>query len=288
MRMSQEPFQTARGAKKVPVIYSPPLTWGFPDLREVWEYRELIFFLVWRDLKTRYKQTALGISWAVIPILANTIIYSILLGALARLPSEGVPYLLFSFIGLTAWAFFSKPLTAVSTSLLSSAPLTGKIYFPRLVAAIAPAFSSLFDALISFVLLVGLMMWYQIVPHLQILLLPFFILFGIITAIATGIWLTALSIQYRDVAQGVGLMVNIWMYASPVIYSPTLIPSGLLSSLYWLNPIAISIQGFRWAIIGSALPPTPQVIISIVLVILILVSGLIYFKRVEQTFIDLL
>jgi lipopolysaccharide transport system permease protein len=268
-------------------VLEPPKGWNAPNLREIWEYRELLFFLAWRDLKVRYKQTSLGIGWAIIPPVVNMVIFSIILGGMAKLPSEGVPYPIFSFVGLVPWGFFSRALSGAGNSLLSGAGLSAKVYFPRLVITLSAVIASLMDSAISFLVLTGLMLWFGIVPGWGTLALPFFILLVLLTALAVGVWLAALAVKYRDVAQLSGLLTTLWMYASPVIYSPTLIPDGTLKAIYWINPVAIVVQGFRWALIGSPFPPYLMMILSIPVVLLLLVSGLYYFQRVERTFIDL-
>lgn len=272
---------------KPPIYVLEPLKgWSAPNFREIWEYRELLMFLTWRDLKVRYKQTALGVGWAIIPPVVNMVIFSVIFGQLAKLPSEGVPYPIFSFAGLVPWGFFSKALSGAGNSLLTGAGLSAKVYFPRLVISLSAILSSLVDSAISFLVLIGLMLWFHIMPGWGILALPFFLLLVVLAALAAGVWLAALTVQYRDVAQLSGLLITVWMYASPVAYSPTLIPGGIWSSIYWTNPVAVVVQGFRWALIGSEFPPYRMVIMSTLGVLLLLVSGLYYFQRVERTFID--
>ena len=260
--------------------------WAAPNLRELWDYRELLFFLTWRDLKVRYKQTALGAGWALIPSIFNMLIFSIIFGGLAKLPSEGVPYAVFSYIGLVPWGMFSGAFNSAGNSLLSGASISAKVYFPRLINTLSSVLSALVDSAFSFVVLLGLLLWFGILPGWNTLLLPLFAILGIFTALAAGIWLAALSAQYRDVAQVSGILTTMWMYASPVAYSPTLLPSGFLSYIYWINPVAVVIQGFRWALLGSELPPYSMIVISSSLVLIFLVGGLFYFHRVEQTFVD--
>lgn len=265
----------------------PVLGWDFPDFRELWEYRELIAYLTWRDLKVRYKQTALGIGWAIIPPVFNMIIFTVIFGRLAKLSSEGAPYAVFAFVGLVPWTLFSNAFSGAGSSLLKSAGLSAKVYFPRLITTLSAVLSSLVDSAISFVILLGLLFSFGIRPGWGALALPLFTLFGVLIALAAGIWLAALSAKYRDIAQVSALLITVWMYASPVAYSPTLLPSGIWSTLYWINPVAIVIQGFRWGLIGSQLPPTSMMIASPFLVLIVLVGGLYYFHRVERTFIDL-
>jgi lipopolysaccharide transport system permease protein len=268
-------------------VIKPVHGFGFPNFKELHEYRELLYYLVWRDLKVRFKQTAFGVGWVIIPLVFNTVIFSLIFGGLAKLPSEGVPYAVFSAIGLTAWGFFSKALSGSSNSLLIGAGLSAKVYFPRIMVTFSTILSSLMDFAIALILIFLLMFGFGIFPGWQVLTLPLFILLGLVTALAGGLWLSALTVQFRDVGQGVGLLTTIWMYASPVAYSPTLLPKGILSTLYWINPMAVVVQGFRWALIGSSFPPVFPIIVSVSIVLVILITGLLYFHRVERTFIDL-
>ncbi len=264
----------------------PAHGWPAPNLRELWDYRELLLFLTWRDLKVRYKQTALGVGWAVIPSIVNMVIFSFIFGTLAKLPSEGAPYAVFAYVGLVPWGLFSMAFSGAGNSLISGASISAKVYFPRLVITLSSVLSSLVDSAISFLILLGLMLWFGSLPDWKAFILPLFALLAILTAIAAGIWLAALAAQYRDVAQAAGLLTTVWMYASPVAYSPTLLPAGIWSAIYWINPMAVVIQGFRWALIGSELPPVPMMVTSTALVIIFLVIGLFYFQRVERTFVD--
>jgi homopolymeric O-antigen transport system permease protein len=278
----------ARQESRSPLfVIVPPVGWHAPDFYELWEYRELLLYLTWRDLKVRYKQTVLGIGWAIIPPLFNMVIFSVIFGGLAKLPSEGVPYVVFSFTGLVPWGLFSRAVSGASDSLLRGAALSAKVYFPRLIVVLSSVLSSLVDASIPFVVLIGLLAWTGIVPGLNAFTLPLFIAFGTLAALGIGIWLAALTVVYRDVAQVSGLVLTAWMYASPVAYSTTLLPAGLLRTVYWVNPVAIVVQGFRWALLGSEFPPPAMVIVSGTLVISLLVTGLYYFRRVEATFVDL-
>jgi lipopolysaccharide transport system permease protein len=268
-------------------IIKPVQGFGLPDFRELLDYRELLYYFVWRDLKVRFKQTAIGIGWAIIPPVFNMVVFSVIFGSLAKLPSEGVPYTVFSFVGLTAWGLFAKALSGASNSLLTGAGLSAKVYFPRIMVTLSAILSSLVDFAIALVLMFILLLAFGIHPGWAVFTLPLFSLLGLLTAMAAGLWLSALTVQYRDVAQGVGLLTTMWMYASPVAYSPTLLPAGILGTLYWLNPMAVVVQGFRWALLGSSLPPILPMVISVVMVLVMLVTGFIYFHRAEKTFIDL-
>jgi len=273
--------------QKTAVILTPPKGWRFPDLAEIWGYRELLYYLTWRDIKVRYKQTVLGVGWALIHPIVNILIFSFLMGGLAKLPSEGVPYAVFACAGLVPWGFFSRAMTAAGGSLLGGAAISAKVYFPRMILTISAVLSSLVDSFLAFLVMFGLMFWFRISPNWNSLVIPLFLLLAVFAAMALGVWLAALSVQYRDVAQLSGLLITFWMYASPVVYSPTLLPDSWFGKLYWLNPMAIVIQGFRWGLLESSAPPLVPAILSILGVLGTLITGLLYFHRVEQTFIDL-
>jgi lipopolysaccharide transport system permease protein len=254
-------------------------------LRELWEYRELLYFLAWRDVKIRYKQAALGVTWAVIQPLLTMVIFSVIFGQLAKLPSDGIPYPVFSYAALLPWQLFAGALQRAGTSLVGNSNLITKVYFPRLVIPISAVAAGLVDFGISFVVLLGLMAFYGNTPTWAILTLPLFVLLAALTALAVGLWLSALNVQYRDVQHMIPFLVQAWMYASPVAYSAGLIPGGPWRIIYGLNPLAGVIQGFRWALLGAA-PPDELMAVSVIIVIVLLVSGLFYFRRMEKTFAD--
>ncbi len=271
---------------EVPVIYlRPPKGWSALNLRDLWFYRELIYFMTWRDVKVRYKQAVLGISWAILNPVLTMVIFSIIFGSLAKLPSEGIPYPLFSYAGLLPWNLFAMALQRSSTSLVSNGNLLTKVYFPRLVIPFASVLAALVDFGLSFLVMLGLMVYFKVWPSWNMLWLIPLSLLAMVTAMSVGIWLSALNVQYRDVQQMVPFLVNAWMYASPVAYSAGLIPQGKWQIVYGLNPMAGVIQGFRWALLGGS-PPDKLLIISISVVIVLLVSGLFYFRRMERTFAD--
>jgi lipopolysaccharide transport system permease protein len=254
-------------------------------LREVWAYRELLYFLVWRDIKVRYKQTVVGVGWVVIQPLVTAAIFAFILGRLASLPSGGVPYLLFVFAALLPWQLFSGALTRAGASLVASANLLTKVYFPRLIVPLAAVLSGLVDFMVSLVILGALMVRYRVAPSWNLLTLPVFVLFALLAAFGVGLWLSALNVQYRDVQQLIPFLAQAWMFLSPVVYSEELIPAGTVRLLYNLNPVTGVVQGFRWALFGTP-PPTAITLVSGALVVLIVVAGLMYFKRVEDTFAD--
>jgi lipopolysaccharide transport system permease protein len=257
------------------------------DLREIWRYRELLYFLAWRDLKVRYKQTVLGLAWAILQPVLTMVVFSVVFGHLAKVPSDGVPYPVFVYCALLPWALFAHALTESSQSLVANRALITKVYFPRLVIPIAPLFVALIDFAIAGVVLVGLMAWYGIVPGLAILTAPLFVLLALLTALAVGIWLAALNVQYRDVRYALPFLTQLWFFATPVAY-----PSSLLSepwrSLAGLNPMAGVVEGFRWALLGHAGLPGPLIAVSVASVLLLLLAGLRYFTRVERAFADVI
>lgn len=255
-------------------------------LRELWDYRELLYFLTWRDIKVRYKQAALGVAWAVIQPLFTMVIFSVIFGQLAKLPSDGIPYPIFSYVALLPWNLFSGALTRAGTSLVGNANLITKVYFPRLVIPLSAVAAGLVDFAIAFIILLGMMWFYRIPVTWNILWLPMLVLLALLSAIAVGLWLSAMNVQYRDVQYMIPFMVQAWMYASPVAYSAGLVPSkGLWRIVYGLNPLAGVIQGFRWALLGGA-PPDILMAVSVVMVLVLLFTGLAYFQKMEKSFAD--
>lgn len=257
------------------------------ELDELWQYRELLWFLVWRDILIRYKQTAIGISWAVLQPVVTMAIFAVIFGRLANIPSDGLPYPIFAFAALLPWNFFSQALSRSGTSLVGNSNLITKIYFPRLLIPIAASVSPLVDLLCSFVLLLGLMAFYGIVPGAAVLLLPVFMLLALLTSLAAGLWLSALNVRYRDVGHTIPFLVQVWMYASPVAYSVTMVPVKW-RLLYSLNPMVGVIEGFRWALLGSRQPDFGVITVSAAVMLLLLVTGLLYFKQMEQSFADII
>jgi len=253
--------------------------------RELWDYRELLFFLTWRDVLVRYKQTVLGVTWALLQPLLTVLIFSVIFGKFAGLPSDGVPYPLFSLAALLPWQLFSGALNRAGTSLVGNSNLITKIYFPRLLIPLSAVLAGMIDFGISFVVFLGLMLYYRIPITISILALPLLIILALLTALAVGLWLSALNVQYRDVQYAIPFIIQALMYASPVAYSAQMIPAGLWRYIYGLNPIAGVIQGFRWALLGSS-PPDGLFIISLIMIIVLFVSGLFYFQKMEARFAD--
>lgn len=256
-------------------------------LRDLWEYRELLYFLVWRDIKVRYKQTVLGALWAIIQPVATMVVFSVFFHGLANVPSEaGIPYPVFSFAGLLPWQFFATGLAQSANSLVNSASLIRKVYFPRIAIPIASSLSPLVDFGFSFLVLIGLMLFYGIMPTGGIVLLPLFLLLALLTVNGVGLWLSALSARYRDVRYVVPFMVQFWMFATPVVY-----PSSLLSepwrTLYGLNPMVGVVEGFRWALLGTQ-PPSAMIMLSVIVTLGLFVSGLFFFRQSERRFADVI
>jgi lipopolysaccharide transport system permease protein len=261
--------------------------WRAIDLRELWRYRELVYFLAWRDVKVRYKQTALGVAWAILQPLAGMLIFSIFLGNLVHVPSDGLPYPLFAYAGLLPWMFFANAVVGASSSLVGNTNLVTKVYFPRLVIPIAAVLAGLVDLGIGLLLLVLLLLIFGAAPTLGLLLVPLFITLAVLTALAVGIWLSALDVQYRDVRYAIPFLVQVWLFATPVVYPASVVPEQY-RALYGLNPMAGVIEGFRWALLGGTPFPGPLLVVSVLVSGLVLVSGQLYFRRMERTFADVI
>jgi len=271
---------------ELPMIQIRPTKgWTALNLKDLWLYRELIYFLTWRDIKVRYKQAVLGIAWAILQPLLTMVIFSFIFGNLAKLPSDGIPYPLFSYAAVLPWQLFSSALHRSSVSLVGNANLLTKVYFPRLIIPFSAVLASLVDFGIAFLVMIGLMVYYQVWPTLMILWIIPLTLLALLTALAVSLWLSALNVLYRDVQHMIPFLTQFWMYASPVAYSADLIPTGPWRIIYGLNPLAGVIQGFRWALLGAQ-PPDILLAISIAIVLILLVSGLFYFRRMEKTFAD--
>jgi lipopolysaccharide transport system permease protein len=259
--------------------------WVSLRLGDLWEHRELLFFLAWRDVKVRYKQTALGVAWAVLQPLLGMLVFTIFFGRLAKVPSDGIPYPLFSYSALLAWQLFASCITESSNSVVGNERLITKIYFPRIVIPMASILAALVDFAIAFLLVIAMMIYYGVHPGWGILSLPLFIVFELATALGVGLWLSALNVQYRDVRYMVPFIVQFWMFASPVVYSSTLIPVRW-RAFYGLNPMAGVVEGFRWALLGKQPAPGVMFVVSSTVVVALLVSGLYYFRRMEKNFAD--
>ena len=266
-------------------LIRPASSWASIGLKELWEYRELLYFLTWRDVKVRYKQTALGALWAIIQPFFLMVVFSLFFGRLAGVPSDGIPYPIFTFCALLPWQLFAHALTESSNSLIANERLITKVYFPRLVVPIAAVLGGLVDFVVAFVILLGMMAYYKIVPTWAIVTLPAFILLAIMTALGVGLRLSALNVQYRDVRYTINFLIQIWLFVTPVVYPSSIIPAAW-RPLYGLNPMAGVVEGFRWALLGKSEPPGVLLAVSVVMVMLILIGGLYYFRRMEQEFAD--
>jgi lipopolysaccharide transport system permease protein len=272
------------------VVIEPTRGWASLKLRAVWEYRELLFFLVWRDLKVRYKQTLLGVGWIVLQPVVSMVVFSLLFGGLLGVPSGEVPYPIFAYAALLPWNYFAGSLTRSSQSLVGSAHIITKVYFPRLVIPISGVVSGLVDFGIAFVVLIGLMVYYGVAPTWAVVWLPGFMLLAMLTALGFGLWLSALNVRFRDVNYLVPFLVQIWMYATPVIYGSTLIPERF-RFLLALNPMTGVVEGFRWALLGRQLAeaqaPGAMFVVSIGITVGVLVSGAVFFRNTERSFADI-
>jgi lipopolysaccharide transport system permease protein len=272
-------------APETRVVHIRPSTgWRSLRLGEVWAYRELLFFLTWRDVKVRYKQTALGAAWALIQPFFAMVIFSLFFGRLARIPSDGVPYPVFAYAALVPWTFFANGLTHSANSLVVSANLLRKVYFPRLIVPMATVLSETVDLAIAFLLMIALLLFYDVRLTPNLLWLPVFVALALCTALGTGFWLSALNVQYRDVRYVVPFLTQFWLFATPIAY-----PSSMLQepwrTLYGLNPMAGVVEGFRWALLGTA-APGPMVPVSAAVSLLLLIGGAFYFRRMERSFAD--
>ena len=263
----------------------PPSRWPSIDFRELWEYRELLYFLTWRDIKIRYKQTVLGAAWAIIQPVFMMVVFSLFFGKLDKVPSDGIPYPVFTFCALLPWQMFAHAVSESSNSVVGNQHLITKVYFPRLVIPIASVLTGFIDFLVSLVVLFGLMLWYGIVPGWKIIALPGFVLLAICTALAVGLWLSALSVQYRDVRYLIGFMVQFWLFATPVAYPSSIIPEQW-RAVYALNPMVGVVEGFRWALLGKSSALGSMLWVSAAVVLVTLLGGFYYFRRMEQGFAD--
>ncbi len=268
-------------------VIKPSRGWASLGLRDVWEYRELLYFLVWREVKGRYRQMAFGPLWIILAPLIQMFIYSVIFGGLAQLPSEGVPYPIFTYVALLPWQFFANATRQSSNSLLSQKHVIANVYFPRMVIPLAAVLSSLVDFLASFVVLVGMMLLYRVTPTWNVLYLPLFLLLAAVTALGIGLWLAGLAVKFHDVAIGLGFAIDIWKYLTPVVYSATLVPPQW-QSLYRLNPMTTVIEGFRWALLGTGTAPDATALIPVGLILVLLVTGAFFFRRTERTIVDVM
>ena len=267
------------------IVIRPSRGWVALQLRDLWEYRELLYFLVWRDIKVRYKQTVLGAVWAIIQPFFTMIVFSVFLGHLARVPSDGLPYPVFAYCALLPWQLFAHALVESGNSLVANQHLITKVYFPRLIIPLSAVLAGLADFGFAFLVLLGMIFYYGIVPGAAVIALPLLIMFAILTALAVGLWLSALNVQYRDVRYTIPFLVQFWLFATPVAYPSSLIPESW-RALYGVNPMAGVVEGFRWSLLGTGKQPGSLFFVSVLVSVILLGGGLYYFRRVEKTFAD--
>lgn len=283
-RPTSTALKSNRDAPQI-VFIKPSKGWVALDLKSLWEYRELLYFLTWRDIKVRYKQTVLGAAWAILQPLVSMLIFSVFFGRLIKVPSDGIPYPLFAFAALVPWTFFANGLNLSSNSLISSANLLKKVYFPRLAIPLATVLAGVIDFILAFIVLLGMIVFYGVRPTVNIVWTPLLLLLALVTSLGVGLWLSALNVKYRDVRYIVPFLIQIWLFSTPVAY-----PSSLLSepwrTVYGLNPMVGVVEGFRWALLGANTAPGLMVLASSAAALLILVTGALYFRYMERTFAD--
>lgn len=273
------------GAEPLITHIKPTAGWAAPRLRDLWTYRELLYFLVWRDLKVHYKQTVLGVAWVVLQPVVATLIFTAIFGYFVRLETGDLPYPVFAFSGFLLWGYFAGVLTRSGTSLVNNAHLITKVYFPRLLVPLAGTLNGLIDLLVGVVVLLLFMPFFEVIPSLTILALPLFVVLALVSSLGVSLWLSALDVQFRDVKHVLPFLVQVWMYATPIIYPSTMIPAAL-QPVYALNPMVGAVEGFRWAMTGRGEPPVLLAVISGVVGLLLLISGAMFFRRIERTFAD--
>jgi len=267
------------------ILIRPSRGWASLRLSELWEYRELLYFLVWRDIKVRYKQTVLGASWAVIQPFFTMVVFSLFFGRLAKIPSDGIPYPIFSYAALVPWAFFANGLNQASNSLVGNSNLIKKVYFPRIAMPIAAVLGGVVDFILAFIMLIGMVLYFGMVPTVNVVWLPFFLLLAFVTSLGASLWLSAMYVQYRDVRHIIPFLTQIWLFATPIAYPSSLLPEPW-RTIYGINPMVGVVEGFRWALLGTQTGPQAMIIVSSLVALLLLFSGTFYFRRMERTFAD--
>lgn len=288
MVQEQTPQQMIKNtlSEKPTVRIRPSTGWASLELTELWEYRELLYFLIWRDIKVRYRQTVLGAAWAIIQPFFTMVIFSIFFGMLAQMPSEGVPYPIFAYSALVPWVYFANAVTQSSNSLVFNQGVITKVYFPRVIVPMAAVMAGLVDFTVAFIVLIAMMLFYGIVPTAAICVVPFLILLVSATALGVGLWLSALHVQYRDVRYVTPFLVQAWLFATPIAYPSSLVP-GSWHILYGLNPMVGVVEGFRWALLGRGQAPGLILVVSGLTIAGLFISGLYYFRRMEDSFADI-
>jgi lipopolysaccharide transport system permease protein len=274
-----------RPAGPPPISIRPSYGWVSLGLRELWEYRELLYFLTWRDVKVRYKQTVLGAAWAIIQPFMTMVVFSLFFGRLAQIPSDGIPYPIFSFAALVPWTFFANGLQHSTNSLVGSANLLKKVYFPRLIIPISSTLSGAVDFLLAFAVLLGMMWYFGLTPTINVVWLPFFVLLAVVTSLSVSLWLSAMNTRFRDVRYIVPFITQLWLFCTPIAYPSSMLPEPW-RTVYGINPMAGVVEGFRWALLGTDTVPGPIIALSSLAAVVALVGGAFYFRRVEKTFAD--
>jgi lipopolysaccharide transport system permease protein len=273
-------------SENIPVIcIEPSKGWVSLKLKELWDYRELLYFLIWRDVKVRYKQTVLGAAWAIIQPFFTMVVFSLFFGRLAKVPSDGIPYPIFSYAALVPWTFFANGLSKASNSLVGNSNLIKKVYFPRLSMPIASVLSGVVDFGLAFLVLIGMILYYGFVPTINIIWLPLLLVLSFITSLSVALWLSTMNVQFRDVQYLIPFLTQFWLFATPIAYPSSLLPEPW-RTLYGINPMVGVVEGFRWALLGTNTAPGPIVIVSSLVAMILLVSGALYFRRTEKTFAD--
>ena len=267
-------------------LIKPSRGWSWLDMRELWRYRELVYFLVWRDVKVRYKQTLLGAAWAILKPFLSMVIFTVIFAGLARLETDGAPPPVFYYAGLLPWVLFQDGVTKAGNSLVTGSNLITKVYFPRIAIPLASVVAGIVDFALAFLILIGMMVFYGVAPTSAIWTLPLFVILALITSLGVGLWLSALNVSYRDIGYVTPFLVQAWLYASPVVYSTSIIPEGWARIVYGINPMAGVVQGFRWGILGGEAPAPSLLALSVGVALFLLISGILYFRRTERTFAD--
>jgi lipopolysaccharide transport system permease protein len=275
------------GSSRPVIRRQASLGWVPINFIELWHYRELLVFLVIRDIKVRYKQTLLGATWAILQPVMTMLVFSVFFGKLAGVPSDGVPYPVFAFCGLLPWQLFSYALTQSSNCLVQDAQVLSKVYFPRLIIPFASVIAGLLDFVIAFIVLVGIMFYYNIAPGWSIVTLPLFVLLALASALSIGLWLSALNVKYRDIRYTIPFLAQFWLFITPVAYAGSLVPPKW-QALYAVNPMVGVVEGFRWALLGKSAPPGIMLLVSGVATTILLAGGLFYFRRMEKDFADII
>lgn len=273
--------------RTVDFVIKPSSGWVSLKLKDLWEYRELLYFLTWKDIKVRYKQTILGITWAILQPFFTMVIFSLFFGRLAGVPSDDIPYPIFSYSGMVVWLLFANGVTQASNSMVEAANTIKKVYFPRLVIPISSILSGVVDFFLAFVVLIGMMAFYNIWPGLEVLWLPLFLLLAIVTALGVSFWFSAMNVMFRDIRYTIPFIIQAWLFATPIAYSSSML-EGTWRTVYGINPMAGVVDGFRWALLGVETRPGPMVAVSACVSIFVLISGLYFFKRMEKTFADVI